>query len=77
MQVTDGAFAVHAMNELEWVSGEVWANIWQTDCIARIDPSTGTVKCVPATTLFHALMSYPTPRGPVPCPHDGCKEGSQ
>ena len=31
------------MNELEWVDGEVWANIWQTECIARIDPATGNV----------------------------------
>ena len=30
-------------NELEWVNGEIWANVWQTDSIARIDPETGTV----------------------------------
>ena len=30
-------------NELEIVEGELWANIWQTDRIARIDPSTGKV----------------------------------
>lgn len=29
------------LNELEWVEGEVWANIWQTDRIARIDPASG------------------------------------
>ncbi len=29
------------LNELEWVEGEVWANVWQTDLIARIDPATG------------------------------------
>lgn len=31
------------LNELEFVEGEVWANIWQTDRIARIDPATGDV----------------------------------
>ena len=31
------------LNELEWVNGEIWANVWQTDEIARIDPSTGEV----------------------------------
>ena len=31
------------INELEWVEGEVLANIWQTDRIARIDPKTGRV----------------------------------
>jgi glutamine cyclotransferase len=29
------------LNELEWVDGEIWANVWQTDEIARIDPDTG------------------------------------
>lgn len=32
------------LNELEWVKGEVLANIWMTDRIARIDPGTGRVK---------------------------------
>jgi glutaminyl-peptide cyclotransferase len=31
------------LNELEWVKGEIYANIWQTDRIARIDPKTGKV----------------------------------
>ena len=34
---------VSKLNELEWVAGEVFANIWQTDTIARIDPATGQV----------------------------------
>ena len=31
------------LNELEYVKGEVWANVWQTDVIVRIDPATGFV----------------------------------
>ena len=31
------------LNELEYINGEVFANIWQTDRIARIDPATGNV----------------------------------
>jgi len=31
------------LNELEWVDGEIWANVWQTDEIARVDPDTGRV----------------------------------
>ena len=31
------------MNELEFVNGEIWANIWLTDLIARISPETGDV----------------------------------
>lgn len=29
------------LNELEYVKGEIWANIWQEDEIARIDPTSG------------------------------------
>lgn len=31
------------LNELEHVDGEVWANVWQTDCIARISHEDGKV----------------------------------
>ena len=31
------------LNELEWVKGEIWANVWQSDYIARISPKTGQV----------------------------------
>ncbi len=31
------------LNELEWVNGEIWANVWQSDEILRIDPRTGLV----------------------------------
>ncbi|MGV3577847.1 glutaminyl-peptide cyclotransferase [Brevundimonas sp.] len=31
------------LNELEFIDGEVWANVWQTDFIVRIDPATGFV----------------------------------
>lgn len=32
------------LNEIEWVKGEILANIWMTDRIARIDPMSGRVK---------------------------------
>lgn len=31
------------INELECVAGQVWANVWETPYIVRIDPSTGAV----------------------------------
>src|SRR5688500_19905960 len=39
--VRDGRGPVEDLNELEFVEGEVFANVWQTDRIARIDPTTG------------------------------------
>lgn len=36
--------SVDQLNELEYINGEVWANVYMTDEIVRIDPKTGTVK---------------------------------
>jgi glutamine cyclotransferase len=41
--VTDEGQPVKFVNELEWVKGEIFANVWQTERIARIDPATGKV----------------------------------
>ncbi len=41
--VTADGQPVDQLNELEWVKGEIYANIWQTDRIARINPSNGKV----------------------------------
>ena len=43
LRVTADGQPVEHLNELEWVKGEVYANIWQTDRIARIDPASGRV----------------------------------
>lgn len=34
------------INELEWVDGEIYANVWMTDQIIRIDPKTGVVRAM-------------------------------
>lgn len=44
LRVTDGGQPVDQLNELDWVKGEIWANVWHTNRIARIDPATGRVK---------------------------------
>jgi glutamine cyclotransferase len=42
-KVRDGSMPVALLNELEFVNGEIFANVWQTDRIARISPRTGDV----------------------------------
>lgn len=45
IQVLDGnQNPVTGLNELEWVKGEIWANVWTSDSIVRIDPLSGQVK---------------------------------
>ncbi len=43
IEVHDQYGPVSRLNELEYVRGEVFANVWYTDLIARINPHTGRV----------------------------------
>jgi len=43
LKVTASGAPLRNLNELEYVKGEIFANIWQTDYVARISPSTGKV----------------------------------
>lgn len=43
LRVTGVGQPVRDLNELEWVNGEIFANVWTTDYIARIDPASGRV----------------------------------
>src|SRR5258708_39877723 len=42
-RVHEGESAITQLNELEFVHVEIYANVWQTDRIARISPQTGKV----------------------------------
>jgi glutamine cyclotransferase len=42
-EVYDNERAVYQLNELEYIDGELWANLYTSDLIARIDPLTGKV----------------------------------
>lgn len=41
--VRDGDRELTQLNELEYIRGEVWANVWHTDWIVRIDPNSGQI----------------------------------
>ncbi len=43
LTVTDGEQEISQLNELEYVDGALWANIWHDDRILKIDPNTGKV----------------------------------
>jgi glutamine cyclotransferase len=43
IEVRDKNTAVEGLNELEYIKGEVYANIWPTERIVRIDPGTGQI----------------------------------
>lgn len=53
VMVLEGERAVWGLNELEYVEGQIYANVWPGDRIARIDPATGqVVGWIDCTGLF-------------------------
>jgi glutamine cyclotransferase len=64
--VRDGEKAVTQLNELEWIDGHVWANMWMTDRIAKIDAATGRVVAwIDLTGLIDLPPDPPTNPGNV------------
>jgi glutamine cyclotransferase len=43
LNVTLGGRPLTKINELEFIEGEIWANVWHEEVLLRIDPATGAV----------------------------------
>ncbi|CAI9121541.1 glutaminyl-peptide cyclotransferase [Brytella acorum] len=67
LRVTAAGVPVSNLNELEYVNGEILANVWMTNEIARIDPHTGHVKgwidLTPLARQVHATDRDAVPNG--------------
>lgn len=60
LRVVDAGTPIGNLNELEWIEGEIWANVWQTDRIARISPNTGDVNAwVDLSSLYPPRQRQP------------------
>ena len=60
IRVRDAGQPVPQLNELEWVDGEIWANVWTTDRVARISPNTGEVNAwLDLSTLWPRHLRQP------------------
>ena len=60
LRVLDAGRPIANLNELEWIEGELWANVWMTDRIARISPKTGEVNgWIDLSTLFPQNQRVP------------------
>ena len=44
LQVSDNIGPINNLNELEWINGKIWANVYLTNTIVIIDPKTGFVE---------------------------------
>jgi glutaminyl-peptide cyclotransferase len=55
LPVRNGTRPVHRLNELEYIDGAIWANVWRSDHLVRIAPDSGQVTAViDLTTLYPA-----------------------
>lgn len=61
LRVQDAGRPIGNLNELEWIEGEIWANVWMTDRIARISPNTGEVNA-----WIDLASLWPVPQRPSP-----------
>ena len=60
MNVTMDGRPVRFLNELEWIDGRIWANVYTTDLIVIINPETGIVEAtVDCTGLLPAKLRTP------------------
>ena len=60
LRVFDAGRPVANLNELEWIEGEIWANVWMTDRIARISPTSGEINAwIDLSTLFPRSQRVP------------------
>ncbi|MEO1475307.1 MAG: glutaminyl-peptide cyclotransferase [Pseudomonadota bacterium] len=61
LTVTYAGSPLPRLNELEWIDGEIWANVWQTDQIAIIDPKSGAVTRLIDLTGLHPASERDVP----------------
>lgn len=61
LAVTENGEPVRRLNELEYIKGHIWANVWHKNRLLRIDPRTGHVT---ATLDLSALVEHARPDGP-------------
>lgn len=59
LRVTENGRPLARLNELEWIDGRIWANIWQTDRIVIINPADGVVE---ASVDLRNLLPLPERR---------------
>ena len=50
---------IKSVNEIEWINGKIYGNIWQRDAIAVINPQTGAVEAVLDLTALRAKVTNP------------------
>jgi glutamine cyclotransferase len=56
INVYSGNKKIKSLNELEWLDEKIYANVYQQDAIAIIDPKTGTVEAIVDLSRLKTLV---------------------
>ena len=57
INVYSGDSKVKAINELEWINGKIYANVWQKDAIAVVNPNNGAVEGILDLSALRKLVN--------------------
>ncbi len=58
VNVYSGKDKIKSINELEWVNGKIYANIWQRDAVAVVNPANGAVEAILNLTSLRKFLKY-------------------
>ncbi|WP_310595729.1 glutaminyl-peptide cyclotransferase [Flavobacterium sp.] len=60
INVYSGNAKIKSINELEWINGQIYSNVWQKDAIAVVNPTNGSVKGVLDMSGLRKFIKNPT-----------------
>jgi len=59
LPVTHNGSPLHEINELEYINGYIWGNVWHSKSIYQIEPQTGNVvREIDLSDLFYAEKKF-------------------
>lgn len=59
VNVYSGDSKIPSINELEWINGKIYCNVWQKDAIAIVNPNTGAVEEILDMSGLRKLIQHP------------------
>ncbi|MEN9981939.1 MAG: hypothetical protein RL542_1726 [Bacteroidota bacterium] len=60
INVYSGNTKIKSINELEWINGQIYSNVWQKDAIAVVNPTNGSVEGVLDMSGLRKFIKNPT-----------------
>jgi glutamine cyclotransferase len=65
INVYTNANKIESINEMEWIDGKIWANIYEKDMVIKIDPKTGAIEKILNLSDLKSKVTKPLKQGEV------------